>query len=38
MGDSLKGTSWMKDDDRQHFNVGHYGKWAPFLNNFDILE
>jgi len=38
MGNSLKGISFFKDQDRQHFSSKTFGKWAEFLNNFIILE
>lgn len=38
MGDSLKGISFFKDQDRQHFSSKDFGKWAEFLNSFDKLE
>jgi hypothetical protein len=38
MGDSLKGISFFKDQDRQHFSAKDYGKWSKFLNKFDKLE
>jgi len=38
MGDSLKGISFFKDQDRQHFSARDFGKWKEFLNEFDKLE
>ncbi|RKZ24751.1 hypothetical protein DRQ29_07430 [bacterium] len=38
MGDSLKGISFFKDQDRQHFSSKDFGKWNEFLNRFDKLE
>jgi len=38
MGSSMKGTSFLKDQDRQHFSSKDYGKWAEFYNKFDLLE
>jgi len=38
MGDSLKGISFFKDQDRQHFSSKNFGKWKKFLNRFDKLE
>lgn len=38
MGDSLKGISFFKDQDRQHFSSKDYGKWNIFLNKFEKLE
>jgi hypothetical protein len=38
MGDSLKGISFFKDQDRQHFSAKDFGKWDKFLNRFDKLE
>lgn len=38
MGDSLKGISFFKDQDRQHFSAKDFGKWGKFLNKFDKLE
>ncbi len=38
MDNSLKGISFFKDQDRQHFNSKTFGKWEKFLNNFNILE
>ena len=38
MGDSLKGISFFKDQDRQHFSAKDFGKWAEFKNKFDKLE
>ncbi len=38
MGDSLKGISFFKDQDRQHFSAKNFGKWGEFLNRFDKLE
>jgi len=38
MGDSLKGISFFKDQDRQHFSAKDFGKWKEFLNKFDKLE
>ncbi len=38
MGNSMKGTSFLKDQDRQHFSSINFGKWAKFLNKFDLLE
>ena len=38
MGNSLKGISFFKDQDRQHFSSKTFGKWNEFLNKFDKLE
>ena len=38
MGNSLKGTSFFKDQDRQHFGARDFGKWREFYNHFDKLE
>jgi len=38
MGDSLKGISFFKDQDRQHFSASSFGKWEEFINKFDKLE
>lgn len=38
MGDSIKGISFFKDQDRQHFSAKDFGKWDKFLNRFDKLE
>lgn len=38
MGDSMKGISFLKDQDRQHFSSKNFGKWNKFLNKFDKLE
>jgi len=38
MGDSLRGISFFKDQDRQHFSSKDFGKWNEFLNRFDKLE
>lgn len=38
MGESLKGISFFKDQDRQHFSAKDFGKWRKFLNRFDKLE
>jgi len=38
MGESIKGISFFKDQDRQHFSSRDFGKWAKFLNRFDKLE
>lgn len=38
MGGSMKGTSFLKDQDRQHFSSKDYGKWAKFHNKFELLE
>lgn len=38
MGDSLKGISFFKDQDRQHFSALDFGKWKKYLNKFDKLE
>ncbi len=38
MGDSIKGISFFKDQDRQHFSATNFGKWDKFLNKFDKLE
>lgn len=38
MGDSLKGISFFKDQDRQHFSAKDFGKWNKYLNKFKILE
>lgn len=38
MGESLKGISFFKDQDRQHFSSKTFGKWAEFFKKFDKLE
>jgi len=38
MGESIKGISFFKDQDRQHFSAKNFGKWSRFLNAFDKLE
>lgn len=38
MGKSIKGISFFKDQDRQHFSAKNFGKWNKFHNNFTILE
>lgn len=38
MGNSMNGISFLKDQDRQHFNASNYGKWAEYQNKFDKLE
>jgi hypothetical protein len=38
LGDSLKGISFFKDQDRQHFSSNDFGKWGEFHNRFDKLE
>ncbi len=38
MGDSIKGISFFKDQDRQHFSARDFGKWKKFLNKFGKLE
>jgi len=38
MGKSIKGISFLKDQDRQHFNAENFGKWGKFLNKFGKLE
>jgi len=38
MGDSLKGISFFKDQDRQHFSAKDFGRWGEFLNKFEKLE
>lgn len=38
MGDSLKGISFFKDQDRQHFSASDFGKWNKYFNKFDKLE
>lgn len=38
MGNSIKGISFFKDQDRQHFSAKDYGKWKSFLNKFEMLE
>jgi len=38
MGSALKGISFFKDQDRQHFSAKNFGKWAKFLNKFNKLE
>lgn len=38
MGNSLKGTSFFKDQDRQHFSAKDFGKWKKFENCFEKLE
>jgi len=34
----MKGISFLKDQDRQHFNAQTYGRWAKFHNAFNLLE
>ncbi|MGV3278628.1 hypothetical protein ACFX5K_03165 [Rickettsiales bacterium LUAb2] len=38
MGKSLKGTSFLKDQDRQHFALTNTSKWHKFINEFSKLE
>jgi len=38
MGNSMKGISFLKDQDRQHFSSKDFGKWSKFHNRFDLLE
>ena len=38
MGNSLKGISFFKDQDRQHFSSKTFGKWSEFLNKFKKLN
>jgi len=38
MGISLKGISFLKDQDRQHFSAINFGKWKKYLNRFEKLE
>lgn len=43
MGESIKGISFFKDQDRQHFSAklegeGKFGKWGKFHNRFEKLE
>lgn len=38
MKDALKGISFFKDQDRQHFSAKDFGKWKKFLNQFQKLE
>jgi len=38
MGNSMKGISFLKDQDRQHFSSKDFGKWKSFVNRFDLLE
>lgn len=38
MGQSLRGISFFKDQDRQHFSAKDFGKWKKFLNRFDKLD
>lgn len=38
MGNSMKGISFLKDQDRQHFSSKDFGKWKGFVNRFDLLE
>lgn len=38
MGKSLRGISFFKDQDRQHFSAIDFGKWKQFLNRFDKLD
>lgn len=38
MGDSIKGISFFKDQDRQHFSAKNFGKWHKFKNCFHKLE
>lgn len=38
MRDALKGISFFKDQDRQHFSAKDFGKWKDFLECFDKLD
>ena len=38
MGDSMKGTSFLKHSDRQHFSSKDFGKWEECKDKFDKLE
>ena len=38
MGNSMKGISFLKDQDRQHFSSKTFGKWAKFKDTFNKLE
>lgn len=38
MGESIKGISFFKDQDRQHFSSKDFGRWKVFLNKFNKLE
>lgn len=38
MGNSMRGISFLKDQDRQHFSSKDFGKWKDFINRFDLLE
>lgn len=38
MGDSLKGISFLKDQDRQHFSSRDFGKWVKYKDRFDKLD
>lgn len=38
MGESLKGISFFKDQDRQHFSANDFGKWGKYLNCFNKLD
>ncbi|MBA7509702.1 hypothetical protein ES705_01666 [subsurface metagenome] len=38
MGNSLKGISFFKDQDRQHFSASNFGKWGKFLDKFEKLD
>lgn len=38
MGESLKGTSFFKDQDRQHFSASNLGKWEEYEDQFSKLD
>ena len=38
MGYSMKGTSFFKDNDRQHFSSKNFGKWNKYRDQFFKLE
>lgn len=38
MGDSMRGISFLKDQDRQHFSSKSFGRWKKFRDAFDKLE
>jgi hypothetical protein len=38
MANSMKGISFLKDQDRQHFNAKTFSKWEKFKGKFELLE
>lgn len=36
--DFIKSISFLKDQGREHFNSATYGKWARYVDRFDLLE